>query len=51
MNHTIPYNNIKYIATAVKTRLELHGIELNEEFPRVETAATLFQEYCYEYRK
>merc|ERR1711970_956672 len=40
----------QYIATAVKTRLELHGIELNEEFPRVETAATLFQEYCYEYR-
>ena len=34
----------------MKTRLDLHAIELNEEFPRVETAATLFQEYCYEYR-
>merc|ERR1712136_101405 len=40
----------QYIATAVQTRLDLHAIELNEEFPRVETAATLFQEYCYEYR-
>ena len=35
----------------MQTRLDLHAIELNEEFPRVETAATLFQEYCYEYRK
>ena len=34
----------------MQTRLDLHAIELNEEFPRVETAATLFQEYCYEYR-
>jgi len=40
----------QFIATAVKTRLDLHAIEMKEDLPRVNTAATLFQEYCYQYR-
>ncbi|CAG5095640.1 Oidioi.mRNA.OKI2018_I69.XSR.g14274.t1.cds [Oikopleura dioica] len=40
----------QFIATAVKTRLEGHAIMIDEENPSVETAATLFKEYCYEYR-
>ena len=44
------YLNFQFIATAVKTRLDLHAIEMKEDLPRVNTAATLFQEYCYQYR-
>jgi len=40
----------QFIATAVKARLQGHAIELDEKFPCVNTAATLFKEYCYEYR-
>merc|ERR1711915_94226 len=42
--------NTQFIATAVTARLSHHAISLEEKFPHVQTAATLFKEYCYEYR-
>jgi 20S proteasome subunit beta 1 len=38
------------ISDMVKVRLQAHSLQLGR-LPRVLTAATLFQEYCYEYKE